>query len=735
MASFNQKFIRNWPVASVFISYSAIIFIAIGASSAHAQNQVNSSEGQPNNGELKAVLVTDKATSSELTNLSDESLARTPISANVVTNKQIESAGAKRLSDLNQFDASVSDAYNAAGYWDYATVRGFVIDNKYNYRRDGLPINAETYIPLDNKEQVDILKGTSGIQAGTSAPGGLINYMVKRPTQNDVRSIRLEGNSQGSLQGAVDLGGRFGANKEFGYRINAAYDKIDHYTPAAKGNRQLLAIAADWRVNKDSILEAEVEYSRRIQPSVPGVSLTGNALSAVNNRLNINNQSWSQPVELEGLTGSMKFEQAINSQWRWSAKAGTQNLNSNDRTAFPFGCTDSNGVDYYADRFCPNGDFDLYDYRSENERRRTSAVQLQLKGQIDTGNIKHQLSFEILQAQARDTFNSQAYNYAGLGNLNALSEALADPSLTTAATQRNERSTELSAFDAISWTPAFTTWTGLRYTNLHRNSVRTDGSNATSYNANFATPWVAASYQINPAHMLYASYGQGVESEVVANLPRYANAGAVLPTLKSKQFEFGVKGNMDHLRWSVAYFNISRPVSDDFGDCDVDGSCIRQIDGTAKHSGFEFTAATPAASVSQPWHIDAGVTILNAKRQGSIDASQNGLRPTNVPNWILRLNGSYKIAAVPGLLLRANLSHEGKRAVLPDNSLMLQALTRLDLGDSYDAHIGQTKTTWFLSVDNILNKTYYKESPSQFSHSYLFPGAPRTMRVALQIAL
>ena len=76
MASFNQKFIRNWPVAGVFIAYSAIIFIAFGASNAHAQNQANSSEGQPNNGELKAVLVTDKATSSELTSLSDEPLSR-----------------------------------------------------------------------------------------------------------------------------------------------------------------------------------------------------------------------------------------------------------------------------------------------------------------------------------------------------------------------------------------------------------------------------------------------------------------------------------------------------------------------------------------------------------------------------------------------------------------------------------------------------------------------------------
>ncbi|HMS28095.1 MAG TPA: TonB-dependent siderophore receptor [Burkholderiaceae bacterium] len=680
--------------------------------------------------------MTDSANGSEFTSLSDEPLSRTPISANVVTSKQLESIGAKRLSDLNQFDASVSDAYNAAGYWDYATMRGFVIDNKYNYRREGLPINAETFIPLENKAQVDILKGTSGIQAGTSAPGGLVNYVMKRPTQNDVRTIRIEGNSHGSLQGAVDLGGRFGNNKDFGYRINAVAEKIDHYTPKAKGNRQLLAVAADWRVNKDSILEADFEYSRRTQPSVPGVSLTGNTLPEVNNHLNINSQSWSQPVVLEGITGSLKFEQAINSQWRWSAQAGTQHLKSHDRAAFPFGCTDANGVDYYTDRFCPNGDFDLYDYRSENERRRTSAAQLQIKGEIDTGSIKHKLSVGLLQTQARDTLNSQAYNYAGMGNLNALSEATADPSLTTPSTNRNERSTELSAFDAISWTPTFTTWTGLRYSRLHRESIRTDGNNETRYDANFVTPWVAASYQINPSHMLYASYGQGVESEVVANLPRYTNAGAVLPTLKSKQFELGMKGNSEQLRWSAAYFNINRPVSGDLGDCDVAGSCLRQIDGTAKHSGFEFTAATPAASVTQPWHIDAGVTMINAKRQGStIDASQNGLRPTNVPNWILRFNGSYKIANVPGLLLSAHLSHEGKRAVLPDNSIVLPAWTRLDLAASYDMQIAQSKTTWTLGVDNVLNKRYHKESPYQFGHSYLFPGAPRTLRVALQIAL
>ncbi len=59
-----------------------------------------------------------------------------------------------------------------------------MLDQRYNYRREGLPITAETVIPLANKERIEILKGTSGIQAGTSSPGGLVNYVVKRPTLN-----------------------------------------------------------------------------------------------------------------------------------------------------------------------------------------------------------------------------------------------------------------------------------------------------------------------------------------------------------------------------------------------------------------------------------------------------------------------------------------------------------------------------------------------------------------------
>lgn len=730
MAKLFKKNALNSALASVFTGSSAILFIATTPANTWAQDLAGK--------ELKTVVVTDRAdyrtTGSEFLSLGDAALAQSPISVNIISSPNIEAAGAKRLADLTQFDASVSDAYNAVGYWDYVTVRGFVLDNKYNYRREGLPISAETFIALDNKDNVEILKGTSGIQAGTSAPGGLVNYTVKRPTQKDVRSVRLDATSDGSFSGAIELGGRIGYDKAFGYRINAAAEKIDHHTPAAKGNRQLLAVAADWRINKDSILEAEVEYSRRLQPSVPGMSLVGNALPAVNNKLNINDQAWSQPVVLEGLTGSVKFEQAINAQWRWLAQAGSQKLTSQDRAAFPFGCTD--GETYYADRYCPNGNYDLYDFRSNNERRNNTSAKVEVKGNLETPFAKVKPTLGILLNKAKDTFQSQAYNFVGTGALNAFMALPANPDLTTEVSNRAERSTELYFNNAHQWTPQFTTWTGVRHTRLHRESWRTDGSEASHYSQTLSSRFVAASYQINDANMLYGSFGQGVESDAAPTNPRYKNAGEVLPALTSKQFELGMKGSFKQWRWSAAYFDIRRPLAVDIGSCDTAGTCSRQIDGAAKHRGIELAASTPTATATHAWQMDGGITFVNSQRTGStISTSLNDLRPTNVPSYIVRLNTTYKVATVPGLKLEGRLSHEGKRAVLPDNSIMLPAWTRLDLGLSYDTKVADTKTIWSLGVSNVLNKNYFKESPYQFSHAYLFAGAPRTLRLSLQVSL
>lgn len=709
----------HWPLSHIAAALAGTLF---AAGPAWAQTAT-----------LKPVTVNDRtaAPPADVTGFGDVPLREVPISATVVDREQLQQSGARRLADLTQFDASVTDAYNSPGYWDYLTIRGFTLDNRYNYRREGLPISAETTIPLDNKERVEILKGTSGIQAGTSAPGGLVNYVVKRPTQQDLRSVTLETTSRSSVLAALDLGGRFGDNKVFGYRLNVATERLRPLTRSLNGERQLLALATDWRISGDSVLEAEIEWSHKKQPSQAAYSLLGSTLPApVDPRLNLNNQAWSQASVFDALTGSIRFEQALNSAWRWSAQLGSQSLKTDDRLAFAFGCS----AEVNFDRYCSDGTFDFYDFRSENERRRMQGAALALKGKLSTGSVTHDLSLGLTHSRLRNRFDRQAFNYVGTGNVQGTAVVPADPSLTDENTNRDEKSLEFSVHDAIRWNSRLTTWLGLRHTRLARDSVRTNGSRPTSYSDSLTTPWLAASYQLAPGQIAYASYGEGVESQVVPNRSaQYTNAGAGLPALKSKQWELGLKGGQDSLSWQLALFQITRPMSN-LDACSRLGltPCLGQYDGDARHRGLE--ASTQWAS--GPWRVGGGMTLINAKRRGSVaEPAVNGKRPTNVPDSVVRAMAAWKVPAVAGLELQGQVSREGRRAVLPDASVMLPAWTRFDAALRYNTNINGTAASWTVGIDNLANKKYWKESPYQFGHVYLYPGAARSLRIAFTAAL
>jgi iron complex outermembrane receptor protein len=130
----------------------------------------------------QTVTVTGRAPpSAAVAGFDDTPLSRAPFNATVIPPSAMADAGIANLSDVARVTAGLTDAYNAVGYWSNFTVRGYALDQRANFRRDGLPINAETSLWLGNKQGIDILRGTSGLQAGVSAPGGLVNLLVKRP--------------------------------------------------------------------------------------------------------------------------------------------------------------------------------------------------------------------------------------------------------------------------------------------------------------------------------------------------------------------------------------------------------------------------------------------------------------------------------------------------------------------------------------------------------------------------
>jgi iron complex outermembrane receptor protein len=657
-------------------------------------------------------------------------LREAPFSAINIDNATLRDLGAQRISDALRLDSSVTDSYNSPAYWDMLSVRGFMLDNRYNYRREGLPINAETMIPLDNKERIELFKGTSGIQAGTSAPGGLANYVVKRPPNSGevgTRSLTFSYGNGNNSAIALDLGGRFGENNAVGYRVNAAYEDLNPYVRNAKGHRQLLALAMDWRINANTRLEWEMESSSRQQMGVNAASITGNTLpSPVLGHTNFSKQSWSVPGVFDGLTGSMRLKHRLDNGWMWTTQLGAQRLKTDDRLSYAYGCYAEGNYD----RFCSDKTFDLYDYRSENERRINDALKTELTGQVKLAGIQHDLSFSWLRQRQIDKLSPmQAYNWAGTGSLMGAGESTAAPEPTELNTNRQEDSTEISVKDRVRAHPMADLWLGLRTSQIQRDSQRTDGSRATQDARTFTTPWLAFSHKLPYNITGYVSYGQGVEAQVTPNRSRYTNAGVALPSAKSTQKELGFKGAQGEWLWNAALFDITRPVWGDQGACEEANSCTRQLDGVANHKGVELGMGYR----SKQWRLDTAATWLDAKRADAvIDPGQNGQRPLNVPSLVVRAAAEYRWTQVPGLRTTVRLSHEGQRDLMEGGAMTLPAWTTADLAAHYSTKVAGKSTDWSLALENATNRAYWRESPKQYGHYYLYAGAPRNLRLTVR---
>ena len=744
-ASQSPRFTRPFPgalrpaaagVLSVLVG-SAALFAQAGEARAQAA-------AQPATAALPEVRVAARASEpaterAAVGGLSDAPLAETPQSISVIRTSALRDFGAGSLSSAIRSETSASDAYNTVGYIESLQLRGFLLDNAQNYRRDGFAISNHAPVALENKESIEILKGVSGMQSGVSAPGGLVNYVLKRPTAAPLRDVFLGVSERGSALVHGDFGGRAGAASQFGYRVNVAGESRRPMVDDAPGNREFVSGFFDLRLPNAALLEAEFEHNDVRQRSVPGFSILdrdGDGVpdtlpAPVNPRLNLGSQPWAQPFESRATAASLRFQQALSDQWLYGVRYGVQRIRTNDRLAFPDGC--SSGANYLYPGFCGNGDFDVYDYRSDNELRTTNSLEAYARGDFATGAVRHELSFGAKRVDYQERYDPmQAYNWVGISNMFAPVALPSDPTPRDLNTLRDATTNEVHVHDTMRW-GAWSLWLGARHASLDRSSERTDGSRAIAYRQSFTTPWAALGWQPWKGGFGYVSAGSGVETEAVPNRPtRYANAGDVLPALRSKQVEVGFRQAVAGAGLvSATLFQITKPYADDL--VQPDGMLLREAGAReARHRGLELSwAGRPTKTLS----LQAQATLIDAEITRSPIPEAVGRQATNVAPYSLSVLAGWQVPGVEGLVWNNRAVVSGRKPVTPDNAIELPSYWQWDTAVVYRSKVGGQSVTWRAGIDNLLDRRYWRDAPTQYwGGIYLFPAMPRTFRASMQVA-
>ena len=658
-------------------------------------------------------------------------LLDTPASISVVTEALIKDRQARLLSEVLQNDASVGESSAPVGYYENFVVRGFSLNSASSYKINGRTITGEQNVGLENKQQVELLKGLSGLQSGVSEPGGLVNYVTKRPA--NVRSVTVSTDDRGSGYLATDVGGFFGNEQQFGLRANVAHEELHSYVEHTNGQRDFASLAFDWNISPDALLQLDAEYQTREQRSAPGYQLLGGTRlphHASPKKL-LAHQSGSNPVTTDALNLNGTFEYRFSDTWKGTISASRSRVVIDDYSSFAWGCYGSASCASAAvpNYFSPEGDYDIYDFRSPDDTRRNDEVQAAFTGAFDTVGLGHELSVGASAfrrvVDKRDTINVM------IGSANIDSEPADfvryDGPLNDSYRRLDSRQYGLFFNDRISFNEQWQTVLGGREVRLDEETFDSQGETTRHTQRYVFLPQAALIYK--PLHnlALYTRYSKGLSLGGEAAWFT-TNAFEILAPTVSRQIEAGIKYDWQRISLAAALFQIRQAYQ--YSRPNDDGTFTFTQQGEQKNTGLELSANGWA---SQRLQIAASVAAIRARVSDSGTPAYEGHQAINVPTLRASLQGDYALPGIEGLALLGGVQYSASKYANRQGGVETGAYAIFNVGSRYSTRIDGYDTVFRLTVDNLFDKRYWRDAGEYLGDGYLFQGAPLTARLSASI--
>ena len=652
-----------------------------------------------------------------------------PASISVISRDLLDDRQVKLISEAVRTDASVGDYYATLGYYENLSIRGFSLDPATSYRMNGMSLTGEQNFAFENKERVEILKGVSAMQAGASSPGGIVNFVTKRP--KDVMSATVGTGERGTEYMAADFGTFLNKEKSLGIRINAAHENMKPFVKNAKGKREFVSLAVDAKLSNKTLAQFDVEYQDRSQIGVSGLMLLGDGITSwvpqnVPANIQLNRYNWVLPTEIKSLNTGLKIDHELNDNNRIFFHLSRSEVKINDRQAYP--------LPLDTGTFGPTGDFAVSDFRSENELRRNDQVQIGLSSRFNSGSIEHNFKYgvsllkrNIYQGQARFDYLSPEDN---IYSLNAAINPLSSPGLIGARTKTlDHHQNSLFIQDNMKLNDKINLYLSSRFIELSDKSFSTSGASLGEFKKNYLLPSIGATYKLNSKTTNYISYSEGVESGTRPIETSFVNANPLKPR-KTDQIEIGTRYTPTNDSLITAtLFRASRPNEYageyfDSGPNQYKYADIKQ-DGKVIHTGIELSYAQ---KVTKRLSLTSSAMYLEAKQEGASISSMNGSQAIGIPNWRAVIFADYQLPQVEKMSVQGGWTYVSSKPVTLDDSLSVPGYHKLDAGLRYVDEVGKSKATYRVFVENIFDKFYWRDVSQTYGSNTLYPGVPRIFR-------
>ena len=615
-------------------------------------------------------------------------LDQTPLSVNIISRELLNQQRAISLEDALRNVSAVSK-FGSYGVSDNINIRGFDIGlsgGSENYRVNGVMLRTPY---SDYIEEVQVLKGPTSILYGDVEPGGVINYVTKKPKGFSHASLEMKVGGYGLYRPSIDVGGTVG--DRLSYRLNTVYHNSESFRDDVTSEQFMIAPSMAW------------QYDERTSLTLEGLFM--------NNEVTID---WGMPVGLpldraEQLDDTNFYgypdgtSEGRNNMLSATFQHTFDNLQIRNVTAFSNQRRLIHDVYPVYNAATDSVDYSYGDYR-ELSRTNTYSNFLDITGMVTTGTIRHRL---LAALDVSRVSRPVAFNFVFPISF---STSLANPEWQNMALS----STPILDDDALPFTnrigvniqdlvslrdDRLNILIGGRYSRFTNGTdFRGDAEEPDDYedtNKSRFTPRVGLTYEIVDDVALYGSYAESFSS--VAPQP---GRGLEDPEpLIGNQLEFGVKQSLfqERLGITVSYFDLNRKNVLQFEIIDPNGS-ISDPDNFRANQSAEHSSQGVEVDVNGKllpnWQIYAAFSYFGTEVVDEVTQSGDsepvdfsGLELPNNPNTKLSLWTHYTLTqGIPGLALGAGIFHQGDMFGdrLNTKESVIDGFTRLDAMVSYE---------------------------------------------------